>query len=191
MRDVVSVCTFSIGLNPSAACHPSSRYTERRERSDSENSLILNVLPNFEWQIIDNPIHNTESNLIDMVNQLEAFHTGSATGQTLVTGRYFVNDAYIPNVNNLDAKIVFDVTHSIRKYGIPSADPSGGARQYLDVLARAGVAAGVDGLFVETHPCPNEALCDAASQLDMRNLEEFLKPLLELHAVEVNYRNNI
>ena len=87
--------------------------------------------------------------------------------------------------------VIFDVTHSIRKYGIPSADPSGGARQYLDVLARAGVAAGVDGLFVETHPCPNEALCDAASQLDMRNLEEFLKPLLELHAVEVNYRNNI
>ena len=87
--------------------------------------------------------------------------------------------------------VIFDVTHSIRKYGIPSADPSGGARQYLDVLARAGVAAGVDGLFVETHPCPNEALCDAASQLDMRNLEEFLKPLLELHAVEVNYRKNV
>jgi len=87
--------------------------------------------------------------------------------------------------------VIFDVTHSIRKYGIPSADPSGGARQYLDVLARAGVSAGVDGLFVETHPCPNEALCDAASQLDMANLEEFLKPLLELHAVEVNYRKNV
>ena len=84
--------------------------------------------------------------------------------------------------------VIFDVTHSIRKYGIPSADPTGGARQYLDVLARAGIAAGVDGLFVEAHPCPNEALCDAASQLDMKNLEEFLKPLIELHAVEVAYR---
>lgn len=84
--------------------------------------------------------------------------------------------------------IIFDVTHSIRKYGIPSADPNGGARQYLDVLARAGIAAGVDGLFVETHPCPSKALCDAASQLDISNLEEFLKPLLELHAIEVNYR---
>lgn len=84
--------------------------------------------------------------------------------------------------------IVFDVTHSIRKYGIPSADPSGGARQYLGVLGRAGVAAGVDGLFVETHPCPSEALCDAASQLDMTQLEEFLKPLIELHQVEVKYR---
>ncbi|AZQ61013.1 3-deoxy-8-phosphooctulonate synthase [Flammeovirga pectinis] len=85
--------------------------------------------------------------------------------------------------------IVFDVTHSIRKYGIPSADPTGGARQYLPTLARAGVAAGIDGLFIETHPCPSEALCDAASQLDVNQLEEFMKPLIELHNIEVSYRN--
>lgn len=84
--------------------------------------------------------------------------------------------------------VIFDVTHSIRKYGIPSADPSGGAKQYLSTLARAGVAAGVDGLFIETHPCPNEALCDAASQLEISKLEDFLKPLLEIHNVEVKYR---
>ena len=87
--------------------------------------------------------------------------------------------------------VVFDVTHAIRKYGIPSADPSGGARQYLPVLGRAGVAAGVDGLFIETHPCPSEALCDAASQLDMNQLEEFLKPLIEMHQVEVKYRKAV
>jgi 2-dehydro-3-deoxyphosphooctonate aldolase (KDO 8-P synthase) len=85
--------------------------------------------------------------------------------------------------------VVFDVTHAIRKYGIPSKDAKGGAREYLPVLARAGVAAGVDGLFIEAHTCPSEALCDAASQLDISLLEEFLKPLLELHAVEVKYRN--
>lgn len=84
--------------------------------------------------------------------------------------------------------VIFDVTHSIRKYGIPSADPSGGARQFLKTLARAGVAAGIDGLFVEAHPCPSEALCDAASQLNMNELEEFLKPLIELHHVEVKWR---
>lgn len=84
--------------------------------------------------------------------------------------------------------VVFDVTHSIRKYGIPSADPAGGARQYLPTLARAGVAAGIDGLFIEIHPCPEKALCDAASQLNMDQLEEFLKPLIELHNIEVKYR---
>lgn len=84
--------------------------------------------------------------------------------------------------------VVFDVTHSIRKYGIPSADPSGGARQYLEVLGRAGIAAGADGLFIETHPCPSEALCDAASQLDVSKLEEFMKPLIEIHNIVTNYR---
>lgn len=92
------------------------------------------------------------------------------------------------HMNKTGYPVVFDVTHAIRKYGIPSKDSKGGAREYLPVLARAGVAAGVDGLFVEAHTCPSEALCDAASQLDINYLEEFLKPLIELHNVEVKYR---
>ncbi len=84
--------------------------------------------------------------------------------------------------------VVFDITHSIRKYGIPSADAKGGAREFLPVLSRAGVAAGVDGVFIETHPNPAEALCDAASQLSVYELEEFLKPLIDIHNLEVSYR---
>lgn len=92
------------------------------------------------------------------------------------------------HLNNTGYPVVFDITHSIRKYGIPSADPNGGAREFLPTIARAGVAAGVDGVFIETHPDPAKALCDAASQLCVYDLEEFLKPLLELHAIEVQYR---
>ncbi len=77
--------------------------------------------------------------------------------------------------------VVFDITHTIRKYGIPSKDPRGGTRQYLAVIARAGVAAGVDGIFIEAHPNPSEALCDAASQYELDRLEEFVKPLLDIH----------
>ena len=84
--------------------------------------------------------------------------------------------------------IVFDITHSIRKYGIPSADPRGGNRDVMPTIARAGVAAGVDGVFIETHPDPSKALCDAASQLCVYDLEEFMKPLIDLHAVEVKHR---
>ena len=87
--------------------------------------------------------------------------------------------------------VVFDITHSIRKYGIPSADPKGGNRPVMPTIARAGVAAGVDGVFIETHPDPARALCDAASQLSVYELEEFLKPLVELHEVEVKYREKI
>jgi 2-dehydro-3-deoxyphosphooctonate aldolase (KDO 8-P synthase) len=77
--------------------------------------------------------------------------------------------------------VIFDITHTIRKYGIPSKDPRGGTREYLSVLSRAGVAAGVDGIFVEAHPNPPEALCDAASQYYLDDLAEFIKPLLDLH----------
>jgi 2-dehydro-3-deoxyphosphooctonate aldolase (KDO 8-P synthase) len=92
------------------------------------------------------------------------------------------------HLNNLGYPVVFDVTHCIRKYGIPSADAKGGAREFLPVLSRAGVASGVDGIFVETHPEPAKALCDAASQLSVYELEEFLKPLIEIHNLEVKYR---
>lgn len=84
--------------------------------------------------------------------------------------------------------VIFDITHSIRKYGIPSSDPNGGLRDYLPTLSRAGVAAGVDGVFIETHPCPSEALCDAASQLDIAHLEAFMAPLLAIHEIEKQYR---
>ncbi len=77
--------------------------------------------------------------------------------------------------------VVFDITHTIRKYGIPSKDPRGGTRQFLSVLARAGFAAGVDGGVVEAHPNPPEARCDAASQYPLDELEGFLQPLLDIH----------
>lgn len=92
------------------------------------------------------------------------------------------------HLNQIGYPVVFDITHSIRKYGIPSADTKGGAREFLPVLSRSGVAAGVDGVFIETHPDPSKALCDAASQLCVYDLEEFLKPLLEIHNIEVKYR---
>jgi 2-dehydro-3-deoxyphosphooctonate aldolase (KDO 8-P synthase) len=86
--------------------------------------------------------------------------------------------------------VVFDITHSIRKYGIPSSDPKGGMREYLPVISRSGVAAGVDGIFIEVHPDPPTAKCDAASQLKLEDLESFIMPLIELHYAEKKYRMN-
>ena len=79
--------------------------------------------------------------------------------------------------------VVFDIGHSVRRYGIPSADPRGGLREFMPVLARAAIAAGVDGIFIETHPEPAKAHCDAASQYPLDRLEGFLTPLLELDAL--------
>jgi len=120
----------------------------------------------------------------------------SGNDQVILTERGFTfgyNDMVVDPrsfflMGQLGYPIVFDITHSIRKYGIPSADAKGGAREFLPVLSRAGVAAGVDGVFIETHPNPEEALCDAASQLSVYQLEEFLKPLIDIHNLEVSYR---
>ena len=109
-------------------------------------------------------------------------------GYTMGYNDLVVDPRSFYHMGKLGYPVVFDITHSIRKYGIPSADAKGGAREFLPVLSRAGVAAGVDGIFVETHPEPEKALCDAASQLCVYDLEEFLKPLLELHAVESKFR---
>jgi len=131
-------------------------------------------------------------NMIKPVKKVES--TGNE--QIILTERGFTlgyNDLVVDprsfyHLRETGYPVVFDVTHSIRKYGIPSADPSGGARQYLEVLGRAGVAAGVDGIFIETHPCPSEALCDAASQLEVSKLEEFMKPLIEIHQIVNQYK---
>ncbi|MFZ4797456.1 MAG: 3-deoxy-8-phosphooctulonate synthase, partial [Bacteroidia bacterium] len=95
----------------------------------------------------------------------------SGNDQVILTERGFTfgyNDMVVDPrsfflMGQLGYPVVFDITHSIRKYGIPSADAKGGAREFLPVLSRAGVAAGVDGVFIETHPDPEKALCDAAS----------------------------
>lgn len=120
----------------------------------------------------------------------------SGNHQIILTERGFTfgyNDLIVDprsfyHLRNIGFPIVFDVTHCVRKYGTPSADPKGGAREFLPVLSRAGVAAGVDGVFIETHPEPAKALCDAASQLCVYDLEEFLKPLIDIHNLEVKYR---
>jgi 2-dehydro-3-deoxyphosphooctonate aldolase (KDO 8-P synthase) len=109
-------------------------------------------------------------------------------GYTMGYNDLVVDPRSFYHMGQLGYPVVFDITHSIRKYGIPSADAKGGAREFLPVLSRAGVAAGVDGVFVETHPEPEKALCDAASQLCVYDLEEFMKPVIEMHNLEVKYR---
>jgi 2-dehydro-3-deoxyphosphooctonate aldolase (KDO 8-P synthase) len=79
--------------------------------------------------------------------------------------------------------VMFDPTHSIRVYGLPSSDPRGGTPQFVPALTRAGVAAGIDMLFIESHPDPAKALCDAASQWPLARLEELLTQALEVDRV--------
>ena len=80
------------------------------------------------------------------------------------------------------APVVFDVTHSVQKPG-GQGTSSGGARDMVPVLARAGVAAGVAGLFMETHPKPDEAWSDGPNAVPLGKMKALLETLVELDVV--------
>ncbi len=85
-----------------------------------------------------------------------------------------------PIMRSFGYPVMFDVTHSIRIYGVPSSDAAGGEPWFVPYLARAGVGAGVDALFVETHPDCKNALCDAASMWPLQKLEELLTQVKQI-----------
>lgn len=78
--------------------------------------------------------------------------------------------------------VIFDVTHSLQQPG-GRADSAGGRRQQVLELARAGVATGIAGLFVEAHPDPDRALCDGPCALPLARLGEFLGQMKLLDGV--------
>ncbi|HRD23295.1 MAG TPA: 3-deoxy-8-phosphooctulonate synthase [Candidatus Hydrothermia bacterium] len=83
--------------------------------------------------------------------------------------------------------VIFDVTHTVRIYGIPSSNPVGGNPEFIFPLARAGVAAGIDAVFIETHPNPSTALSDASSMLPLNQLEALLIQLIEIDKIVKAY----
>lgn len=79
-------------------------------------------------------------------------------------------------------KVVFDATHSVQQPG-GQGNTSGGQREMVPVLARAAVAVGIDGLFMETHPNPEQALSDGPNMLPLNKMEAMLSVLVELNEV--------
>ncbi|MBK7617702.1 MAG: 3-deoxy-8-phosphooctulonate synthase [Burkholderiales bacterium] len=80
------------------------------------------------------------------------------------------------------APVVFDVTHSVQKPG-GLGGSSGGAREMVPVLARAGVGAGVAGLFMETHPEPTQAWSDGPNAVPLKHMRALLEQLVALDRV--------
>jgi len=104
-------------------------------------------------------------------------------GSSFGYNRLVADVTSIPIMQGLGCPVVFDATHIIRRYGIPSSDPAGGDPEFVSVLVNAGVAAGADALFIETHPNPSEGLCDAASMFPLGELEKLLDVALPIAEV--------
>lgn len=79
------------------------------------------------------------------------------------------------------APVVFDATHSVQLPGGQGAS-SGGQREFVPALARAAIASGVAGVFMETHPCPDEALSDGPNAWPLAKMADLLSVLKELDA---------
>ena len=88
----------------------------------------------------------------------------------------------LADMRKTGAPVGFDVTHSVQKPG-GQGTSSGGARDMVPVLARAGVAAGVAGLFMETHPNPSDAWSDGPNAVPLKHMKTLLESLRSLDQV--------
>jgi 2-dehydro-3-deoxyphosphooctonate aldolase (KDO 8-P synthase) len=91
----------------------------------------------------------------------------------------------IPIMQAFGFPVCFDATHSVQLPG-GMGDKTGGQREFIPVLAKAAVAVGTDCLFIESHPDPANALSDASSVLDLKDLPKLLDQLQALYAVVRN-----
>jgi len=85
-------------------------------------------------------------------------------------------------MRGLGCPVVLDVTHSVQLPG-GQGSCSGGQREFVPLLARAGVAAGVDGIFLEVHPEPPKARCDGPNSLALQEVPQLWRTLKALHAL--------
>lgn len=91
----------------------------------------------------------------------------------------------LPQMREFGCPVVFDVTHSVQQPG-GLGTTSGGQREFAAALARAAVAVGVDGLFMEVHPDPDKALSDGPNMIPLHRVEKLLSQLLEIRQVIVS-----
>ena len=128
--------------------------------------------------------------MAQVVNKLVEFGMNSKSGRIWLTERgtsfgyntLVVDYRSLPQLQALGCPVIFDATHSVQQPG-GLGNTSGGQREFVAPLARAAVAVGVDGLFMEVHPDPDQALSDGPNMLPLYRLEALLMQLLAIKGV--------
>ena len=116
--------------------------------------------------------------------------TESGNAQVLVTERgssfgyntLVVDMRALPQMAEIGAPVIFDATHAVQQPG-GQGTSSGGDRRFVPVLARAAVAAGVAGLFIETHQDPDKAPSDGPNMVPLKDFAKLMRDLMEIDAV--------
>ncbi|MDE1906499.1 MAG: 3-deoxy-8-phosphooctulonate synthase, partial [Rhodospirillales bacterium] len=83
----------------------------------------------------------------------------------------------LPIMASFGAPVIFDATHSVQQPG-GQGETSGGQREFVSVLAKAAVAVGVAGVFIETHPDPDNAPSDGPNMIALKDFEGLVKSLM-------------
>ncbi len=100
-------------------------------------------------------------------------------GTTFGYGDLIVDFRGIPEMQKNNVPVILDVTHSLQQPNQESG-VTGGRPDMIETIAKAGIAAGVDGIFIETHPEPSKALSDGANMLQLDKLEALLEKLVKI-----------
>jgi 2-dehydro-3-deoxyphosphooctonate aldolase (KDO 8-P synthase) len=101
-------------------------------------------------------------------------------GATFGYNNLVVDMRSFPIMRDFGVPVVFDVTHSLQLPG-GLGYATGGQSEYIEPLARAGVACGVDAVFMEVHDCPEKALSDGPNALPLNRLQSLLFMLRDIH----------
>jgi 2-dehydro-3-deoxyphosphooctonate aldolase (KDO 8-P synthase) len=124
--------------------------------------------------------------MANAVNKIWAFGNKNLMlcerGFSLGYNNLVVDMRALPVMRSLGCPVIFDATHSVQLPG-GAGKSSGGQREFIAPLARAAVAAGLDGIFMEVHPRPEKALCDGPNSMPLEKIEALLKLLVKIHAV--------
>jgi 2-dehydro-3-deoxyphosphooctonate aldolase (KDO 8-P synthase) len=122
----------------------------------------------------------------DMTNVVAKLHA-QGNRQVLLTerGTTFGYNNLVVDMRSLQLMrehglVVFDATHSVQLPG-GAGESSGGDRRFVETLARAAVAVGVDGVFLEVHKDPEQARCDGPNSLALADMEDVVRVLLAIH----------
>jgi len=122
----------------------------------------------------------------DMTNVLDKItHSGNPNVMLCERGASFGYNTLVSDMRSLPimaetgAPVIFDATHSVQQPGGQGAT-SGGERRFVETLARAAVAVGVAGVFIETHEDPDMAPCDGPNMLHLRDMPRVLEKLIAL-----------
>ena len=124
---------------------------------------------------MDNVINKIESTGNDRVMICER-------GTTFGYNNLVVDMRSLEIMRHLGAPVIFDCTHAVQRPG-GKGKSSGGNREFVAPLARAACATGVDGLFMEVHPDPENALSDGSNSMPFSDVKELLKTAKEIHGI--------